>query len=288
MIQSNSRDGEPSTITPTTNTISSNNNNNNLSMEWLIRKEQELKQKEKELQEREAAAEKFEKELEKKNDQLLLQMKDQTKRKLDLDERELRILEIEEKLAKSTTIASRFKQNEMVKLNVGGTIFATTLNSLLSEKDTFFTAYFSDYFTPKAEEHDHAYFIDRPNANFELILDHFRGSNIRKKLEMLNERELLEFVDEVVYYQVTNYENTGGYYLKIGNGRLFSPTKRNSPYIGEQIRENSVVKVVLKENKISFIVNDKAYGKAFDVPSRDNLFPVLLIQDDDCEVELLP
>lgn len=204
MIQSNSRDGEPSTITPTTNTISSNNNNNNLSMEWLIRKEQELKQKEKELQEREAAAEKFEKELEKKNDQLLLQMKDQTKRKLDLDERELRILEIEEKLAKSTTIASRFKQNEMVKLNVGGTIFATTLNSLLSEKDTFFTAYFSDYFTPKAEEHDHAYFIDRPNANFELILDHFRGSNIRKKLEMLNERELLEFVDEVVYYQVTS------------------------------------------------------------------------------------
>ncbi|KAG2389076.1 hypothetical protein C9374_014476 [Naegleria lovaniensis] len=357
---SNNREGERGSL-QTTNSIKS-------------LKELELKQKE--LNERADSLLKAEKELEKQQEQLLIRIKENTQRSLDLDQREQRISDIEEKLSKSTTVTTtRGPPNEMVRLNVGGTIFATTMASLLSEKDTFFSAYFSDYFVPNPEEHDHAYFIDRPNANFELILDHLRGLNIRSKIERLSEKDLMEFVDEVVYYQVTSifsllpsmgknslrnkytleldeeklrcdtfdptytssglqltsnnkrvvkkdhrknsfivfgdvcaseysiklisncanlfvgfasrtvnvhsdslsYDNTGGYYLKMGNGRLFSSNKTNCPYNGEPIKDGSVVKAILKENKISFMVNGKTIGKAYDVPSH-NLYPHCLFR----------
>ncbi|EFC35210.1 predicted protein, partial [Naegleria gruberi] len=95
-------------------------------------------------------------------------------------------------------------KNQVVKLNVGGKIFATNLATITSVKDTFFTGYFNDLFNPTAEEDDNSFFIDRPNEQFHLILNYLRGIDISSKLSSLNEHDLNDFIEEIVYYQLTS------------------------------------------------------------------------------------
>ncbi|EFC35970.1 predicted protein, partial [Naegleria gruberi] len=82
-------------------------------------------------------------------------------------------------------------------------IFSTSLQTLKSVKDTFFTGYFNDHFSPTVEEDDNAYFIDRPFEQFQLILNYLRGIDIKEQVENLNGNDLVGFVEEVVYYQIT-------------------------------------------------------------------------------------
>lgn len=60
-----------------------------------------------------------------------------------------------------------------VKLNVGGLIYLTTMDTLLSVKDNYFTSLFSGRFqTTQIED---AYFIDRDGIVFRYILDYPRN-----------------------------------------------------------------------------------------------------------------
>ncbi|KAG2379654.1 hypothetical protein C9374_006771 [Naegleria lovaniensis] len=125
----------------------------------------------------------------------------------DYEERETKISKIEKRIASSALLESRLGPNQVIRLNVGGKIYCTFLSTLKNEKDSFFCAYFNDYFDPKPEEHDQAFFIDRPYEHFHLILNHLRGMDISKNLSEMKESELCNFMEEVVYYQISSIFN---------------------------------------------------------------------------------
>ncbi|EFC36059.1 predicted protein [Naegleria gruberi] len=131
-------------------------------------------------------------------------------RELHLNERETIVKEheeyfncLEKKLSITTTIETKLGKNQKVKLDIGGKIFVTTLSTLTSVKDTFFTGYFNDHFNPTVEDDDNSFFIDRPNEQFHLILNYLRGIDIKCKIASLNECDLNDFIEEIVYYQLT-------------------------------------------------------------------------------------
>src|SRR5947209_16168674 len=64
----------------------------------------------------------------------------------------------------------------IVKLNIGGTTFTTSLSTLTTQ-ETFFSALLSGAFEVVEDEFG-AYFIDRDPRNFHLILNYLRGQDI--------------------------------------------------------------------------------------------------------------
>ena len=74
-----------------------------------------------------------------------------------------------------------------IKLNVGGKIYKTTLDTLRKDPDSMLCAMFSGRFELKADEDDGAYFIDRDAELFRYVLNsvlevfqyiqHFEPSN---------------------------------------------------------------------------------------------------------------
>eukprot|EP00899_Mesostigma_viride_P001846 jgi/Mesvir1/11662/Mv00059-RA.1 len=61
-----------------------------------------------------------------------------------------------------------------LQLDVGGTVFATSLSTLLSQEGTFFSGMFGGRFDPRMEE-DGTYFIDRDPSMFHHILNFLRA-----------------------------------------------------------------------------------------------------------------
>ena len=53
-----------------------------------------------------------------------------------------------------------------IKLNVGGQIFKTSIETLLKDPDCMLAAMFSERFEVKPDEEDDAYFIDRDGTHF--------------------------------------------------------------------------------------------------------------------------
>ena len=53
-----------------------------------------------------------------------------------------------------------------IKLNVGGQIFKTSIETLLKDPDSMLAAMFSERFDVKPDEEDDAYFIDRDGTHF--------------------------------------------------------------------------------------------------------------------------
>lgn len=90
---------------------------------------------------------------------------------------------IKEKMSKICQ-TSKFK----VKLNIGGTVFMTTLETLTREKDNFFSAMFSEQFNTQPDE-DGEHFIDRNPTMFPYILDYLRNSTL-PDLDQLCEKGL--------------------------------------------------------------------------------------------------
>eukprot|EP01006_Ploeotia_vitrea_P026193 TRINITY_DN59159_c0_g2_i1.p1 TRINITY_DN59159_c0_g2~~TRINITY_DN59159_c0_g2_i1.p1 ORF type:complete len:361 (+),score=22.86 TRINITY_DN59159_c0_g2_i1:55-1137(+) len=75
-------------------------------------------------------------------------------------------------LAKVLKCAENVDKNQKVKLNIGGQAFTTTVETLLSEKETFFSAMLqSGNWKPDA---DGEYFVDRSPQTFGLVLEFLR------------------------------------------------------------------------------------------------------------------
>ncbi|CAB4038338.1 BTB POZ domain-containing KCTD6, partial [Paramuricea clavata] len=53
-----------------------------------------------------------------------------------------------------------------IKLNVGGQIFKTSIETLLKDPDSMLAAMFSERFDVKPDEEDGAYFVDRDGTHF--------------------------------------------------------------------------------------------------------------------------
>jgi len=109
--------------------------------------------------------------------------------------------EVEELIAllqKSTTIGGG---NQKIKLNVGGKLFVTSLATLTSEKDTYFSALFSEHFRPEPDE-DGEIFIDRNPKQFDLILDHLRGEDISQSIAALSKEDKYQYEQQVDFYLI--------------------------------------------------------------------------------------
>jgi hypothetical protein len=90
---------------------------------------------------------------------------------------------------------------QIIKLNIGGKIFTTTLSTLTTEKDTFFTSMFSEQFNTKPDKNGE-YFIDRNPKHFHLILDYLRNPTKEVNLRELTTVQEEEFYDEVDFYSI--------------------------------------------------------------------------------------
>ena len=83
----------------------------------------------------------------------------------------------------------------MVVLNVGGVKHMTSVDTLIREKDTFFTALFSKQWTIERDDNDRSIFIDRNGKLFTHILEYLRTHSIPKdvlKSDSLHKSILIE------------------------------------------------------------------------------------------------
>ncbi|CAF0959551.1 unnamed protein product [Adineta steineri] len=88
-----------------------------------------------------------------------------------------------------------------VILDVGGSKYTTSVDTLTSEKDTFFTALFSKQWNVERDPNDNSVFIDRNGELFKHILEYLRTDSIPNDV-MTNEslRQLL--IKEAEYFRL--------------------------------------------------------------------------------------
>eukprot|EP01006_Ploeotia_vitrea_P049189 TRINITY_DN67320_c3_g3_i2.p1 TRINITY_DN67320_c3_g3~~TRINITY_DN67320_c3_g3_i2.p1 ORF type:complete len:317 (+),score=15.54 TRINITY_DN67320_c3_g3_i2:402-1352(+) len=90
--------------------------------------------------------------------------------------------------------------NKKISLNVGGTVFETTEETLLKETETFFWAMLrSGQWEPDKETGQ--YFIDRSPTMFGVILDYLRNGKACT-LDAFSANEIEQFRTELDFYQV--------------------------------------------------------------------------------------
>jgi len=87
----------------------------------------------------------------------------------------------------------------MIKLNVGGRMFATSLATLTSHPDSYFGAMFSKQWNSKPAGEDGSYFIDKNPQVFHIILDYLRGEELDLELTPSEKRALLR---DAQFYQL--------------------------------------------------------------------------------------
>lgn len=98
-----------------------------------------------------------------------------------------------------TKTLNRIHFASKIKLNVGGKIYKTTLDTLRKDPHSMLCAMFSGKFDLKADEEDGAYFIDRDGKLFRYILNFLRDG----ELLLPNDRSLREqLLKEAEFYQV--------------------------------------------------------------------------------------
>lgn len=89
--------------------------------------------------------------------------------------------------------------NNKVKLNIGGSVFATTISTLCREQ-SMFTALFGGQFTPELDEWG-AVFVDRDAGYFPYILNYLRDGKLN--MNDLSPAEKKHILKEAYYYGVS-------------------------------------------------------------------------------------
>ncbi|XP_020624754.1 BTB/POZ domain-containing protein KCTD4-like [Orbicella faveolata] len=93
--------------------------------------------------------------------------------------------------------------SSMLKLNVGGHLFSTSLSTLNKDPGSMLHAMFSGRFDTNASE-DGSYFIDRDGTHFRYILNYLRTGQLLVPEDNIVRRELLT---EAEFYQVEGIIN---------------------------------------------------------------------------------
>eukprot|EP00906_Rhabdomonas_costata_P016443 RCo023581 len=100
---------------------------------------------------------------------------------------------------------SRPETDSKVVLDVGGTLFETTVKTLTSEPGSMLEAMFSGRF-PVQKESDGTVFLDRDPTHFPVILNYLRDKALGRELrtfgdvDALRGRERLQLLREVAFY----------------------------------------------------------------------------------------
>jgi hypothetical protein len=93
-----------------------------------------------------------------------------------------------------------------IRLNVGGTIFATSKTTLMRFPVTVFSVMLSTkIWTPEANGGDGMYFFDRNAHVMDHVLDYMANGVIRT--EILSSQALKSLKDDLDYYEVPYYED---------------------------------------------------------------------------------
>lgn len=155
---------------------------------------------------------------------LELQLREETIKRMEreLSEKEMRIQIRENKLRNMFKRIERMIKSQPIKLNVGGALFETTMNTLTHETDTFFSAIMSQRFDVQRDNHG-IIFIDRNPKWFYLILDHMRGIDVRGRIAILSPQERDELAEEVDFYQIGSMFRFFPDYIHMDNFNLCSP-----------------------------------------------------------------
>lgn len=110
---------------------------------------------------------------------------------------EKQLLQLQILLTRLSLTSKQAKQK--IKLDIGGTLFATTLDTITSEKPTFFSAWFSDEFFEKPGE-DGTYFVDRSPDYFKYVLEYLRTKKC--SITNLSAFEIAKIKEEAKFYCV--------------------------------------------------------------------------------------
>jgi len=100
-------------------------------------------------------------------------------------------------------LVNKLKETQIqkpVKLNVGGKLFATSIDTLISSENTYFSIMFSDKWDLKRDDRDDTYFIDRDPFVFSYILNFLRTRTISKK--HLTPLQLEYLISDAEFYQI--------------------------------------------------------------------------------------
>ncbi|XP_022810468.1 uncharacterized protein LOC111347493 [Stylophora pistillata] len=134
---------------------------------------------------------------------LMAEAKDLLKQDLDNARQEKAAIEEITKTLRQIHFSSK------IKLNVGGKIYKTTLDTLRKDPDSMLCAMFSGKFELKADEEDGAYFIDRDGKLFRYILNYLRDGDFLYPEDQTVREQLLK---EAKFYQVQGIVLCGSRY----------------------------------------------------------------------------
>lgn len=93
-------------------------------------------------------------------------------------------------------------QENKIKLDIGGQLFATSLTTLSRDPTSMLAAMFSGRHQLKTES-DGSHFIDRDGTHFRYILNYLRDGCLKEGTIPSNETVLRELLTEAEYYQIS-------------------------------------------------------------------------------------
>jgi hypothetical protein len=91
------------------------------------------------------------------------------------------------------------KSEDIIRLNIRGTIFETRIQTLVSEKESLFLGLFINGINLQTQEE---YFFDRPPKYFDIILSHLQGCDVSRTVSSLSEEEKYSLAQEVDYFNI--------------------------------------------------------------------------------------
>jgi hypothetical protein len=102
-------------------------------------------------------------------------------------------------LSVQDNLQSHLQNSKIIKLNVGGQYFATTLTTLTKDKDSMLAAMFSGQYQLEKDESG-CVFIDRDGKYFSYVLHYLRTNEL--SAEITEQKVLTQLQKEAQYYQL--------------------------------------------------------------------------------------
>jgi hypothetical protein len=150
------------------------------------------------------------------------------------------------------TKMNRARKNlkDKIRLNIGGTVFVTSLDTMTLEKNTFFSAMFSEEFHQQPDD-DGEYYVDRDPTYFRIILNHLRGVDIKNAFSSKNQWERSLIQQEIEFYQIESLKPLVG-------------LRKSLPgYDNREFKKNLLTSHNIAQSQQCSVFVDKITGKAY-------------------------
>jgi len=95
------------------------------------------------------------------------------------------------------------QQDSKIRLNVGGHVFTTSIQTLQSDPETTLAAMFSGRHDIRQDESDGCCFIDRDGSHFRFVLNYLRDGSLDATTLPGDKQSLRELLREARYYKMS-------------------------------------------------------------------------------------